>query len=215
MKVELFDLGNETLANCYILTDEKTGISGIADIGWYTDSLDNYIKSKDMKVEYIILTHGHFDHIMGVAKAREATGAKILIHKDDAICLKDKNFNLMNTFGVKAEFEPCEPDIIANDGDIIKIGESELKTMHTPGHSKGSVIFIDNDGHNIISGDTLFHSTVGRTDTLGGSIEEMKVSVKKILALDGDYDIYPGHGPATTLSHERVRNIFIRRMERN
>ena len=214
MKVEIVDLNIPDLANCWLLTDEATGKAALVDIGWYTDELDEFIRRNKIDVEYILLTHGHFDHIMGAAKAKEATGARVLIHKDDNICLIDKKYNLMDDFGVTAPLYPCEADIIADDGTAVNIGESEITVMHTPGHSAGSVIFIDREGRNIISGDTLFYSTVGRTDKIGSSAEELADSLRKIIALDGDYTIYPGHGPVTSLSHERVRNIFIRRMDR-
>ena len=120
----------------------------------------------------------------------------------------------MDTFDVDAELYPCEADILLNDGDEIHIGDSTLKVLSAPGHSRGGVIYIDEDSRSIFSGDTLFYSTVGRTDTFGGSEDKLKESIGKILSLEGEYDIYPGHGPYTTLSHERVRNIFIRRMYR-
>ncbi|MBO4342845.1 MAG: MBL fold metallo-hydrolase [Clostridia bacterium] len=214
MKVDIVDLNIPDLANCWLLTDEATGKAALVDIGWYTDELDEFIRRNKIDVEYILLTHGHFDHIMGAAKAKEATGARVLIHKDDNICLTDKKYNLMDDFGVTAPLYPCEADIIADDGIAVNIGESEITVMHTPGHSAGSVIFIDKKGRNIISGDTLFYSTVGRTDKIGSSTEALADSLRKIIALDGDYTIYPGHGPVTSLSHERVRNIFIRRMDR-
>ena len=120
----------------------------------------------------------------------------------------------MIRFEVQAPLIHSKPDRELEDGDEISLGETVLRVMSTPGHSKGSVLFIDEKDRIIISGDTLFRSTVGRTDAIGGSETELKESMEKIISLEGDYDIYPGHGPMTTLSHERVRNIFIRRMGR-
>ena len=214
MKVELIDLGYSSLSNCYLLTDEATGVSAIVDPGYYTDELAQFLSERNPDIKYILLTHGHFDHIMGASPLREVTGAEMLIHKDDAICLDSEEMSLMIRFEVQAPLIHSKPDRELEDGDEILLGETVLRVMSTPGHSRGSVIFIDEKDRIIISGDTLFRSTVGRTDAIGGSETELKESMEKIISLEGDYDIYPGHGPFTTLSNERVRNIFVRRMGR-
>lgn len=215
MKIQLINLQNPTLANCWLAVDEKTNKAALCDVGWYYDIVGEFIKKQGVEVEYILLTHGHFDHLMGAKAAAAELGAKIAIHALDKDGLSDTEVNLMGDFRVDAPFEPTTADIILNDGDTITIGESTLKVMHTPGHSAGSVCFIDEEGRNILSGDTVFYSTVGRTDLPTGSDADMYNSLKKIVALEGEYNIYPGHGPETTLSHERVRNIYIRRMNRN
>ena len=165
-------------------------------------------------VKYVIMTHGHFDHILGVPHIKNEMDVISAIHEDDEICLRDPDMNLMNPFYKSPDFIPSHADMTFRDGDVIRLGETELTVMHTPGHSRGSVCFIDFASRIIFSGDTLFYSTVGRTDTLGGNPAQMDESLRRLIELEGDFTVYTGHGPQTTLSHERVRNIYIRRMNR-
>ena len=214
MKITRINIYNEALSNCYLLTDEKTGYSAMVDPGGFLDEVIETAERETSNIKYILLTHGHFDHLLGAPLVKEVTGAPIAIGKGDEKCLESKEANLMIKFGVEAHFVPVKPDILLNDSDEITIGESKIKVMATPGHSKGGIVFIDEESRSIISGDTLFYSTVGRTDNIGASSEELTESLRRLISLDGDYSVYPGHGPETTLSHERVRNIFIRRMNR-
>lgn len=215
MLIKTVDLGYETLSNCYLLIDEETSNAAVVDPGFYTENLEKAIKENNITVTHILLTHGHFDHILGVAELKRATGAKVYIHKNDAECLKSKLANLMIRFRVEAPFTPSEADEFVDEGSIIKIGNSAVKVLHTPGHSGGSVCYVDEENRSIISGDTLFLMTAGRTDTPDGSDEQLKNSLFRLIDLDGDYDVFPGHGGATALSNERVRNIIIRRLKRN
>ncbi len=203
-------------ANCYILTDDKNTEAAIVDPGWFYPSTEKAVKdaeSRGAKLKYILLTHGHFDHIMGVADLKERTGARVAIHALDADKLTDPNKSLA------AENMPMpqkcvEADIILNDGDELFLGEEKISVMNTPGHTPGGVCYIIENQRAIMSGDTLFCMTVGRTDFDGGDVFELLKSLKKLVALDGDYDVYPGHNRATTLNNERTRNRFIRRMEK-
>ena len=214
MKVTKVRINNESLSNCYLLIDEKTGYSAMVDPGGFLDEVIETAEREKNNIKYILLTHGHFDHLLGAPLVKDVTGAPIAIGKGDEKCLESKVENLMVRFGVEAYFVPLKPDIVLYDGDEITIGESKLKVMATPGHSKGGVVYIDEESRSIISGDTLFYSTVGRTDNIGASDEELTESLRKLISLDGDYTVYPGHGPETSLSRERVRNIYIRRMNR-
>ncbi len=215
MIIKTVDLGHETLSNCYLLIDEETGNAAVVDPGYYTENLQRAINENNITVTHILLTHGHFDHILGVYELKKATGAKVCIHKNDENCLKSKQANLMIRFRVEALFIPSEADEFIEEGSIIKIGNSEVMVLHTPGHSGGSVCYVDEKSRSIISGDTLFCMTAGRTDTPDGSDEQLKDSLFRLIALDGEYDVFPGHGRATTLSDERLRNIIIRRLKRN
>ncbi len=214
MIIEQIPMDSDVLSNSFILKDEKTGACAIADPGGCTEGLVEAVEREKDNIKYILLTHGHFDHILALPFVKEKTNALVAIGEGDAICLKSRVYNLMERFNVDAPFTETEPDIILKDGDKIKIGESEITALSVPGHSAGGFVFVDEDGRNIITGDTLFRSTVGRTDGIGGSDEELRKSLVKLISLDGDYDIYPGHGPKSELSHERVRNIYIRRMNK-
>ncbi len=212
MKITKLELEYESLANCYLLTDEESGESVVIDPGCYMDVLKNAVFADGIKLKYILLTHGHFDHILGASYLSEASGAPIAVHPADEECLRSRELSLMNRFNVMAELYPGKGEISIDEGSEIKFGNTVLKVMHTPGHSEGCVCFINEKDRVIFSGDTLFRATVGRTDAIGGSDEKLAGSVKRLIDLDGDYEIYPGHGPSTTLANERVRNIYVRRM---
>lgn len=194
-------------ANCYILTDSETGISAVIDPGQWNEELKAL--AGDLEIEYILLTHGHFDHILGVSGLREYTGAKVAIHKADADCLKDENKSLC-AWEYPGEQRLLEADVLLSDGDIINIGNSVLNVMHTPGHTKGGVCYIAEADRLIFSGDTLFCLTAGRTDFPGSSAEELFDSLKRLKNLKGDYTVYTGHNRSTTLDYERTHNRYMR-----
>ncbi len=197
--------------NCYIVTDENSDETLVIDPGFFNEDLRKAIESKNIK--YILLTHGHFDHIAGVAKLKKLTDAKICIAEEDEICLYDDEENLAEMAG-ELPIEKSKADIIVNEGDEIKIGDTRFYVMKTPGHSKGSVCYICKEERVIFSGDTLFKRTVGRTDFKTGNIDEMYATLKRLVDLDGDYKVLPGHGPETTLNDERVANLYVRRMNK-
>lgn len=209
MKIKHVVLEHEIFSNCYLLVDEKTGEGAVVDPAWYGDALKKAIG--DTKIKYILLTHGHFDHIFGVHGLREASGAKVVIHEKDAGYLLDPKKSLAE--GNFPEMQiPVEADMFVKDGDILTLGDEEIKVMHTPGHTMGSVCYICENDRVILSGDTLFCMTAGRTDFPDGSDEMMIASLKRLIVLEGDYVVYPGHNRITTLESERKRNWYIRRM---
>lgn len=212
MRIELIPLGHEIFANCYLLIDEKSGDSALVDPGWYSKETEKFVYSHgDINLKYILLTHGHFDHILGVHGFKQASGAAVAIHSADADKLTDPVKSLCEGHFHERQ-TPVNADILLKDGDTVQLGDEKIKVMHTPGHTSGSVCFILENDRTIISGDTLFCRTVGRTDFLDGSDEEMYKSIKKLISLDGDYRVLPGHNRETTLDSERTRNIYIRRM---
>lgn len=214
MRIELIPLGHEIFANCYLLIDEKSGDSALIDPGWYGKEAEKFVYSHgDINLKYILLTHGHFDHILGVHGFKQASGAAVAIHSADADKLTDPVKSLCEGHFPKSQ-TPVNADILLKDGDTVQLGDEKIKVMHTPGHTSGSVCFILENDRTIISGDTLFCRTVGRTDFADGSDEEMYKSIKKLISLDGDYRVLPGHNRETTLDSERTRNIYIRRMGR-
>lgn len=195
-------------ANCYLVTDDITKDSFLVDPGAYGTRQSEYIKSQGIeKLKYILLTHGHFDHVTGVKQFRDEFSAKVVIHENDEACLRDSLKSLGIAHGIRAT--GIEADITVKDGDKLAFADKEIQVIHTPGHTKGGVCYKIDDL--LFTGDTLFKGTVGRTDFPGGSMEEIIASVNKLSALEGDYKIYPGHEAETTLNHERENNPYMRR----
>ncbi len=201
MEITLLTVGAYQ-TNCYIVTaDDKSAV--VIDPGAEADKIINKAKELGAKVKYILLTHGHFDHI-GAADAvkRAFPESRIVVMKaDEDIC--------RNAALVGGDNATADPDMLVEDGDIIKVAELSFKYMATPGHTKGSAIIICED--KIFSGDTIMSRTCGRTDLFGGSTKDIRSSLKKIGVLSGDYEIYPGHGPETNMAVERYANPYLRK----
>ena len=210
MKIETLVLG-PVCANCYIVTDEKTNEAAVIDCGEYTQELENCLEGKSLK--YIMLTHGHYDHILGVYDLKKThPEAKIVIHRDEEYKLLDELPSFAHEMmpGVQ-KYVPA--DITVDEGDKISLGDITFSVMHTPGHSKGCVCFFAEKERTIFTGDTLFCLTVGRTDFFDSDEDEMLESITRLYNLEGDYDIYPGHNRATTMEYEKRRNRYMRRFK--
>ena len=193
-------------ANTYILKDDATGDVAVIDCGECTAEIADALKGEN--VRYILLTHGHFDHINGTYELKRLyPDAKIAIHSLDAGCLNDDNLSMGRGFGIFCD-EKCEADVVLYDNDTLDFGDSQIKVIHTPGHTQGGVVYIYEN--NMFTGDTLFCRSVGRTDFPGGSFPVLHASVTRLFSLDGDYKIYPGHDKTTTLEIERKLNPYIK-----
>ena len=188
--------------NCYLYVDDKTGEGMLVDPAYADKKLFDDLKSENVK--YIVVTHAHADHIMGVSQIKEITGAKVVCHENETARLLGDDTNLYPYIGYTEPYIPVSADVVVKDGDKLQIGDSEFSIMHTPGHTNGSICLVG-DGV-IFSGDTIFNGTHGRIDFPTGSGSQMIESFKRIIALDGDYDIYAGHDSTTTLSKERQSN---------
>ncbi|MBQ6601725.1 MAG: MBL fold metallo-hydrolase [Clostridia bacterium] len=194
-------------ANCYILKDEASGEALVVDPGAYNQCFENMLRQEGItSLKYILLTHGHFDHIGGIKKLKAGFGGEIVIHGEDEACLQDGDKSLASGFGF--EQNSVKADKILCDGDELALGDFSVRVIHTPGHTRGSVCYAVSDM--IFSGDTLFKGTVGRTDFPGGSFDEIVKSLSKLAFLEGDYKVYPGHDVSTTLERERRYNPYMK-----
>jgi len=183
MQIKTIKVG-ELRTNCYVVIDEKTQEAVIIDPGDEAQKILAEIKG--YKIDKIIITHGHFDHIGAIDEIKQSLKARVLMHPSD-------NWDL-------------EPDVVLSDGDIIQFGGINLKVIHTPGHSPGGICLYT-PGH-LFAGDTLFSGTCGRVDLPGSSETMMINSLQKLFNLPADTKVYPGHGNATTIGSEKEKGWF-------
>lgn len=158
-------------------------------------------------LKYILLTHGHFDHITGADELRKMSGAPLAVHRLDAECLTDPEKNAYKYF-FRQELTVGAADILLDEGDELCFGHEKLSVLHTPGHTKGSVCYVSDSA--IYSGDTLFDLGVGRTDLYGGSARELEQSLKKVKNLPSCLELYPGHGSVSTLQKQIDCNPYLK-----
>ena len=193
------------MANCFIIGCEKTRKAAVIDPGDESSRILMKLAEQKLTVEYIINTHGHFDHVGANRKLKEATGAKLIIHALDQSMLKVLS-ETSAAFGLSVENSP-PPDQTVQDGDIIQFGEIILTVLHTPGHTPGG-ISLHTDGV-VFVGDTLFAGSIGRTDFPGGDFDTLISSIKnKLYSLGDQVIVYTGHGPETTIGREKRSNPF-------
>ena len=194
--------------NCYIVADEVSKEALIIDPGAGASYILKAVDDSGLKVRYIVLTHQHPDHIGALREVKEATGAKVAIHSDDADGFRrGRSFGPMG--GISASQPPPTPDWLLKEGDILEIGGLRLSVLHTPGHSRGGICLLV-DGV-LFSGDTLFNFSIGRSDMPGGDGYQLIESIRtKLLVLPDETVVLPGHGPETTIGAERQANPFLR-----
>jgi glyoxylase-like metal-dependent hydrolase (beta-lactamase superfamily II) len=189
--------------NAYIILDEETKKAALVDPGDESEKLMNAIESKNAELSYIILTHGHFDHMLSAQPLSRITGAPTYVHplEEEMLCDAEKN-----AYNAMAASQPCpvdfEPELLE---ETIEIEGMKFEVMHTPGHTKGSVCFYDAENGVLFSGDTLFCAGFGRMDLYGGSPVQMRSSLRKLFSLPGNTRVLCGHGYETTIGMERGR----------
>ncbi len=205
MKIERLVLGL-LHTNCYFIYDENSREAVVVDPATSIKKILNIINDLSLKVKYVVLTHAHSDHISALDELCEVTDAKVCIGTGDALSLNDGEINLCDYF---RHASPTHiPDVILNDGDTIKLNGFELKVISTPGHTCGSICLLSDNV--LISGDTLFFESVGRTDFATSNAMELMKSIKnKLFILDRSTIVYPGHGEQTTIGHEIDNNPFV------
>ena len=193
--------------NCYLLSDEH-GNAMLIDPGGEPERLLESLASADLKLELIVNTHGHIDHIGANDALRKATGAQLAIHTADAPLLESEILCGAALFGF--DYTPTTPDVLLSEGSKIGFGEMMFRVLHTPGHSPGSCCLYDERNGILFSGDFIFRGGIGRWDLPGGDRAAMIQSIRnKFLPLPDEVQIYPGHGAMTTVEHEKRTNSSV------
>ncbi len=208
MKIQALTVG-PIMENCYILYDEKTLDGIIIDPGDDADKILQIVNRLKLQIKYIVNTHGHADHIGANSELlAKLPTAKLAIHPDDAPMLTDTGLNLSNCGYMGREIISPPADILLHEGDTVSFGNCHLKVIHTPGHTPGGICLV---GEGVVmSGDSLFAGSIGRTDLPGGSMTDLIQNLKaKILPLNPAYKVYPGHGGATTIGYEAQTNPYL------
>jgi len=203
MRIKRFVLG-ELSTNCYVISDDKTKEAAIIDPAVCNERITKYINEEQLVIKYILLTHSHFDHVMGCSELVQKYGAKVLIGKDEAELVDVLNSEFTN----ELISESISLDGVLEEGDIINIGNSRLEVIETAGHTPGGISFYT-DGA-LFSGDTLFKLSVGRTDFRMGDFDKLSQSIKKLYQYPDETVVYPGHGFTTTIGSEKTSNPYVR-----
>jgi hydroxyacylglutathione hydrolase len=194
-------------SNCYIVGSESSREGMIIDPGDEAKRILKEVRDLELDIKIIVLTHGHIDHVSALKEVKGATGAQVAIHTDDVSTLKNRLLSIF--MGIRHK-SPPPPDRLLNDGDIISIGGLKFTVLHTPGHTRGSICLLGEG--TLFSGDTLFHYGIGRSDLpgSGGNHQQLINSIhERLMVLDDDIKVYPGHGLETTIGTERRGNPFL------
>ncbi len=194
-------------ATTYLVYDETSLEGAIIDCTSSVDEIKNEIEEKNINLKYILITHGHFDHVYCIKDIKEKfPSAHVLMHKDD-ISLLNRVPAQCSMAGIPGISVPCIDGLLDENSKNLLLGKEEIKIIHTKGHSKGGVCYLIKDV--LFSGDTLFAESIGRCDLFGGDFKEIEQSIrKKLFILDDSITVYPGHGHKTTIGHEKKYNPY-------
>lgn len=206
MKVERFLTGIIS-TNCYLAINEETKQTVVIDPASSSPSLMNHIEAEGLNVEAILLTHGHFDHIMGIDGFLKKYDVPVYVHEDDKEMMNDPQLNQSSTYTAGYTFSGAE---CIRDGQVLHLAGNDFEVFHTPGHTPGCCCFYVREEGVLFSGDTLFANSVGRTDFPGSSTSALIRSIReKLLPLPDETRVYPGHMGETAIGHEREHNPYI------
>ena len=193
--------------NCYIVSDENTKKAFIVDPGGDADRIKQKVEELELKVGAILLTHGHFDHVMAVDTLRDCFGAKVYLGEEEKVLIENAQQNVSAMFGKPMT---TTADVFVKDGEILNIAGFDIQVLATPGHTKGGVCYYLKAQDVAFSGDTIFQCSVGRTDFPGGSQSQLSRSIReKLFVLPDDTQLFPGHGDSTVVSYEKKYNPFV------
>ena len=193
--------------NCYLLCNMDIKECVLIDPADSQDEISRMIDESGCRLKGILLTHGHFDHIMAADAVRDKYGVKVYASCDEKNTLEQPHINLGEAYGLKLS---VKADVWHKDGEILKLAGFDIEALHTPGHTEGGSCYYIREIGVLFSGDTLFCGSVGRTDFPGGSMSEIVRSIKeKVMVLPDDTKVYPGHGEGTSVGYERENNPFL------
>ena len=213
MKIKKF-IVNPFQMNCYLYYDDITFDAILIDPGVYTpddrNELISFVSKNNIKIKYIINTHGHLDHILGNRFAKNSFEAPLLIHKEDLFLL-ERSKEQGKRYGIDIEPSP-QPDKFITEDLILEIGKNKIEFIHTPGHTPGSICIVNHDDKKIFCGDLIFKDSIGRTDLPGGDYDILMNSInnKLFVLCNNDYALYPGHLEDTTIGEEKRNNPYLR-----
>lgn len=194
--------------NCYLVINEKIKHGVIVDPASCPEQMKEYVNSEGIQIDAVLLTHAHFDHIMGIDEVLKTFGKKdVYVHADDKVMLENPVLNMSEAYGSGYSYREA---VSIRDRQVLELIGYRFLVFHTPGHTPGSVCYYLEDEEILLSGDTLFRDSVGRTDFPGGSMSSLVRSVReKLLVLSDETVVYPGHMGTTTIGHEKEYNPFL------
>jgi len=209
MKVTRINAG-EFGSNCWLVIDEESSEAVIIDPSPEINIIKEAIERRCVSVKFILLTHGHFDHMTSCDSLRDLTGAPLAVHRDDAECLTNSRLNAYRMF-MAGDFVFRPAEILLEEGDRLRFGSLTVTLMHTPGHTEGSVCFFIGDS--MFTGDTLFDGGIGRSDLPGGDAMKLISSLRRIKHIEYNYKIYTGHGSNSTLEKQKEYNPYLKNVK--
>ncbi len=193
--------------NCYLLINKDTKETVIFDPGAQGDKIVRYLQREELIPKAILLTHGHFDHIMWIPPLKEAYDLPVYIHRQEEAVMESPQLNSCAMIGANVSYKA---DRLVEDGDVIREAGADIQVLFTPGHTQGGVSYYIEALHTVVCGDTLFEGSVGRTDLPTGSMGTLVRSIReKLFVLEDDVTVLPGHGGATTIGWEKKYNPFV------